>query len=163
MTGRFLTSRLTVPVGPSRGKLVRQDTVNLTISSLRLSDEGNYSCYVKSDAEYNKDTVQLKIIGKNQSFINFLIDGGSTVIEVNEGAPSVKWAVGYAAAPTPTFEWFAPDGTKIKNNSKYHITTNSMQTVLVISSVTPVDAGTYFLIGKAESKEKIQNLTLLVK
>ncbi|XP_046394494.1 vascular endothelial growth factor receptor 1-like [Ischnura elegans] len=138
--------------------------ITLKIHSLAKSDGGNYTCVVRDPSHRNasnSDFVQLIVVGKEDSFINLTIDGGNK-IEVYEGEYAV-WAVAYEAVPSPTFEWLSPDGSKIKNSHKYHISTNHLQTILNISSISRNDAGTFTLLGKAGKKERMLHLTLVIK
>ncbi|XP_071452914.1 vascular endothelial growth factor receptor 1-like [Hetaerina americana] len=138
----------------------------LNIKSVQKSDQGNYTCVIHSSSrqsETNSDAVQIIVVGKDDSFIKLTTDGGMNKIEVNDGDPYATWAVGYEAVPTPTFEWLAPDGSKIKNSLKYHISINSFQTILNISSISTKDAGVYTLLGKAGKKERMLHLSLVIR
>ncbi|XP_071452973.1 vascular endothelial growth factor receptor 1-like [Hetaerina americana] len=136
--------------------------LNLTIHSAMKIDEGNYSCTISSQSEDKSEVVRVVIEEKNASYIHFNMNGAIDVITVNDGIPLVKWAVGYKAVPQPTFKWLAPDGSTIVNSPKYQMGTNTMQTILNISSVTPSDAGVYILVGEAGDKIEKQNFTLKV-
>ncbi|XP_046394628.1 vascular endothelial growth factor receptor 1-like [Ischnura elegans] len=144
------------------GQYYKMEEVNITVRSAEKNDGGDYTCVLKSTSDVKTEVVKVIIVEKNVSYIIFKTNGALNTITVNDSESVVRWAVGYEAVPEPKFKWFAPDGSEIANGPKYHMSTNPMQTILNISTITPGDAGSYILVGEAGSVKKEQNFTLIV-
>ncbi|XP_017068456.2 LOW QUALITY PROTEIN: platelet-derived growth factor receptor alpha-like [Drosophila eugracilis] len=121
----------------------------LTVYNAQPSDTGVYKC-VTSDKIQHKEhwtTYRIRVIGQGESYLN--VGEPSGHYNVQEFANrTIQMTANYEGFPTPTFSWFKPDGTEVRQSeNNFNIQSTEQSTMLQVLNAHLQDSGSYVLRG----------------
>ncbi|XP_017068479.2 vascular endothelial growth factor receptor 1-like [Drosophila eugracilis] len=133
----------------SRNNTYQTGRSTLTVYNAQPSDTGVYKCVTTDKIQHKEHwtTYRIRVLGQGESYLNVSDPLGH--YNVQEFANrTIQMTANYEGFSTPTFSWFKPDGTEVRQSeSNFNIQSTEQSTMLQVLNAHLQDSGSYVLRG----------------